>query len=463
MNAAFAEYIGVNALGHLQVEELDCVDLANTYGTPLYVTSENQIRHNYRRFFRAFADRYPKVTVLFANKANSNLAVRRILSQEGAGGDCFGVGELSVSLMGGVPPEKLVMNGGNKTLEEITAAIQVGVAINIDHPEELERVNEVARDLGLNATVNLRVLPFSYADVSTLSDDLASIARDRSHDKWGMDRPTILEVTPRALALPNVTLRGLHCHVSRLRSTTEHFQLAVRLMIQCMAELKERFGWEAETIDLGGGFAHERDPEGRAAPEGRLVATPEEYADVIVGALRDGLARHGLREPHLYLEPGRRIVSNSTVLLGRVGIVKQLPTGSATWVNVDASTNHCLRANLAGYHYRIINASRAGAADEMRANVTGPTCTIDMIGEQRSLPRTRRGDLIAVLDTGGYAEVVGMQFNTLARPATVLVSGSRADIIRRRETVQDILATQQVPPRLMVASTMPEGVATAVN
>ena len=450
MDARFTEYIGVNSLGHLQVEGMDCLDLANTYGTPLYVTSENQIRHNYRRFHRAFADRYPAVTVLFANKANSNLAIRRILSQEGAGGDCFGVGELTVSLTGGVPPEKLVMNGGNKTLEEITAAIQAGVAINIDHPEELERVNEAAGDLGRNATINLRVLPFSYADLSTLSDDLASIARDKSHDKWGMDRLTMLEVTPRALALPNVTLKGLHCHVSRLRSTTEHFQLAVQLMVLCIADLKERFGWEARTLDLGGGYAHERDPEGRAPSEGRLVSTPEDYASVIVDALRDGLAKYGLREPHLFLEPGRLIVSNSTVLLGRVGVVKELPTGSAIWVNLDASTNHCLRANLAGYHYRIVNASRASAPDEMRVNVTGPTCTIDMIGEQRALPRTVRGDLLAVLDTGGYAEAVAMQFNTLPRPATVLVNGSHADVIRRRETIQDILATQQIPPRLMV-------------
>lgn len=451
MTTAFTEHIGVNALGHLQVEGLDCLDLARTYGTPLYVTSENQIRHNYRRFHRAFADRYPMVTVLFANKANSNLAVRRILSDEGAGGDCFGVGELSVSLMGGVPPEKLVMNGANKTLEEITAAVQVGVAINIDHPEELERVNEVAGQLGRNATINLRVLPFSYADVSALSEDLASIARDHSHDKWGMDRPTVLEVALRALALPNVTLKGLHCHLSRLRSTTEHFQLAVGLMVRCIAELKDRLGWEAETLDLGGGYAHTRDPEGRAAVGGRVVATPEDYADVIITALRDGLAAHGLREPHLYLEPGRQIVSNSTVLLGRVGVVKKLPTSDVTWVHLDAGTNHCLRATLAGYHYQIINASRAGAADEIRANVTGPTCTIDMIGEQRPLPRTQRGDLIAVLDTGGYAEVVSMQFNTLARPATVLVNGSDVDIIRRRETIQDILATQLVPPRLMVA------------
>lgn len=446
-----SEYIRVDEHGRLRVEDADCLDLADDYGTPLYVTSENQIRANYRRLHRAFASRYPDVTIMYANKANSNLAVRRILAQEGAGGDCFGLGELTISLLGGVLPGKLVMNGSNKTPEEVAAAVEAGVAINVDHPEELDLVARTAERLGRTATINLRVLPFSYADLSALDDDQAGIARDQSHDKWGMDKATLRDVAPRALALPRVHLRGLQCHVSRLRATTEHFQLAARLMADCIADLAELTGWQPDVLDIGGGFAHERDPEsGRPAGDHR-VADPDEYAEAVVGNLRPALARHGLREPHLHLEPGRRLVSNATVLLGRVGIVKSLPTGSTTWVNVDASTNHCPRTIIAGYHYEILNAGRAATPPSMRANVTGPTCTADLLGRDRALPRTERGDVLAVLDVGGYAEVMATQFNTLPRPATVLVSGARVDVIRRRETIQDILATQQVPARLMVA------------
>jgi diaminopimelate decarboxylase len=447
-----SEFITVNEQGHLQVEELDCLELAERFGTPLYVTSENQIRHNYRRLYRAFASRYPRVTILFANKSNSNLAVRRILTREGAGGDCFGLGELSVSLLCGTPPEKLVMNGSNKSPKELSAAIETGVAINVDHPEELELVEEIAAALGRRARVNLRVLPFSYADLAALDDDLASIARDTSHDKWGMDRETIRAVAARALGLAHVELQGLHCHVSRLRATAEHFRLGVGLMVECIADLRDRLGWQPEVLDVGGGYAHERDPEsGRPAGDHR-VASPEEFADAVVTPLRQGLARYGLREPQLHLEPGRRLVSNATILLGRVGIVKRLPSADTTWVNVDMSDNHCLRTSIAGYHYQILNASRADSPDEMTANVTGPTCTMDLLGAGRPLPRTERGDLLAVLDVGGYAEVLATQFNTMPRPVSVLVSGSQADVIRRRETIQDVLATQQVPPRLMAPS-----------
>jgi diaminopimelate decarboxylase len=132
-----------------------------------------------------------------------------------------------------------------------------------------------------------------------------------------------------------------------------------------------------------------------------------------------------------------------------VGILKSLPSSDVPWVNLDASTNHCLRTLIAGYRYHIINATRANEPEQMIAEVIGPNCTKDMIGAERSLPLTQTGDLLAVLDVGGYAEMTANQFNSIPRPATVLVNGSDVDIIRRRETIQDLLLTQQVPSRLM--------------
>jgi diaminopimelate decarboxylase len=459
VDSNLSEFLRFDGRGHLMVEELDVDDLARAYGTPLYVTSERQIRQNYRRFAAAFAGRYPRVTILFANKANSNLAVRRVLTQEGAGGDCFGRGELTVSLESGVPPEKLVLNGSNKSTEDLTAAIEVGATIHVDHPGELEEVDRLAAQLGREARIGLRALPFSYADLGALSDEMAAIARDQSHDKWGLDRPTLRELVPLALGLRHVRLRALHCHVSRLRPTTEHFQLAAQLMVACVTELRDRCGWQPDVLDIGGGYAHERDPESGRPAGGHRVATPEEYAETIATSLREGLAANGLAEPHLFLEPGRRLVSNATVLLGRVGVVKRLPTGSATWVNLDASTNHCLRTLIAGYRYEIVSATRGLEPADERVNVTGPNCTIDLLGGDRALPRPRTGDLLAVLDVGGYAEMTANQFNLLPRPATVLVNGSQADVIRRRETLSDLLVTQQVPARLCAPATEPDGAA----
>ena len=440
--------IRVDEDGVLWVEGRAAAELAEEYGTPLYVTSEAQIRANVRRLREAFESRWPRVTLLFATKSNANLAIRRVLVEEGVGGDCFGLGELTLSLQAGVAPELLVLNGSNKQPPELRAAVEAGVTINIDDPSELDVIAGLAEQLGRPADVCLRVLPFSYADPTTLEPDLAKIAADTSHDKWGMDRQTIVDVVPKALESDWLRLRGLHLHVSRLRPTPEAFELAARLIATCIAELHERFGWQPELLDFGGGFPHERDPESGAPSGSHAVGTPEDYAETITSTLRTALAERSLREPHLLLEPGRRLVSNATVLLTRVGVVKRLPSGSTTWANVDASTNHVPRVALQGYYYEIVHATKGLDAGDAEVSVVGPTCVPDLLGEHRSLPALGPGDLLAVLDVGGYAEVLSSQFNLLPRPATVLVAGDTCEVIRRRETLDDIQATQAVPRRL---------------
>ena len=439
--------IRVDEDGTLWIEGRAAPELAEEHGTPLYVTSEAQIRANVRRLREAFEARWPHVTLLFATKANANLAIRRLLLDEGVGGDCFGVGELTLSLRAGVPPELLVLNGSNKQPAELRAAVEAGVTINIDDPSELGLVARLAEQEGRPAAVCLRVLPFSYADPATLEPELAAIAADTSHDKWGMDRQTIVALVPRALESPWLRLRGLHLHVSRIRPTPEAFELAARLIATCIAELNERYEWQPELLDFGGGYPHERDPESGASSGSHLVGTPEEYAEAVTSTLRSALAERSLDEPQLVLEPGRRLVSNATVLLTRVGVVKRLPAGSTTWANVDASTNHCPRIPLQGYHYEIVHATKGREAGDTEVSVVGPTCVIDLLGE-RPLPALEEGDLLAVLDVGGYAEVLSNQFNLLPRPATVLVAGESCEVIRRRETLDDILATQVVPSRL---------------
>jgi diaminopimelate decarboxylase len=440
--------IRVDEDGVLWVEGRAAPELADEYGTPLYVTSDAQIRANVRRLREAFEARWPRVTLLYATKANANLAIRRLLVEEDVGGDCFGLGELTLSLRAGVAPELLVLNGSNKQQSELRAAVEAGVTINVDDRSELDAVAALAEELGRPADVCLRVLPFSYADPATLEPELAAIAADTSHDKWGMDRETIVELVPGALESRWLRLRGLHLHVSRLRATPEAFELASRLIATCIVELHDRFGWQPELLDFGGGYPHERDPESGAPSASHAVGTPEEYAEAIAAPLRAALADHSLDEPHLLLEPGRRLVSNATVLLTRVGVVKRLPTGSTTWVNVDASTNHCPRVSLQGYYYEIVHATKGRAACDAEVSVVGPTCVPDVLGERRWLPVPAQGDLLAVLDVGGYAEVLSTQFNLLPRPATVLVDGDNCDVIRRRETVDDLLTTQAVPARL---------------
>jgi diaminopimelate decarboxylase len=442
--------IGYRA-GVLSVEGRNVEDLAVTFGTPLYITSEAMIRHNFRELHRAFASRHDDVTILYANKANNNLAVRHILTSEGAGGDCFGLGELSFALDCGVPAEKVALNGANKALPEIQLAIGSGVTINVDHITELAKVAQAAQESGNIAFVNLRILPFSFADLTELSGDLAFIARDTSHDKWGMDRSALIEAVAFALSSSHLKLRGLHMHVSRITATAAPFALASQLLAQCAADLSETFGWTPEVLDIGGGYAHSRDPEGGAEAGSHIVASADEYAEAVVTTLRREFAAKGLRLPKLWLEPGRYLVSNSTILVTRVGLVKPARDDGLSWVYVDASTNHCLRAPLQNYHYQISNVRDRQDSATMLANVTGPTCTMDLIAEHRLMQTVEAGDLMAVWDVGGYAEVMATQFNLIPRPPTVLVSGDRADIIRRREEHSDLMRTQRLPERFQSA------------
>ena len=187
--------IRIDEDGVLRVEDHAAPALAGEYGTPLFVTSEAQIRENVRRLRAAFEERWPRMTLLYATKANANLAIRRILVEEGVGGDCFGLGELTVSLRAGVPAERLVLNGSNKQPAGASRRRSRRASRSTSTiPTELAAVAAVAEELDRSASICLRVLPFSYADPGSLAPDLAAIAADTSHDKWGMDRATLLDL-----------------------------------------------------------------------------------------------------------------------------------------------------------------------------------------------------------------------------------------------------------------------------
>ena len=198
------------------------------------------------------------------------------------------------------------------------------MTVNVDDRSELETIARIAEQLGRPADICLRVLPFSYADPAALEPELAAIAADTSHDKWGMDRETILEVVPEALDSTWLRLRGLHLHVSRIRATPEAFELASQLIATCIAELHDRFGWQPELLDFGGGYPHERDPESGAPSGSHTVGTPGrvrggDHVDAADGARRAARSQ----EPHLLLEPGRRLVSNA-------------PSSSPAWASSSA-------------------------------------------------------------------------------------------------------------------------------
>ncbi|MGI9149378.1 MAG: diaminopimelate decarboxylase family protein [Chloroflexota bacterium] len=458
MSRHFSEHIYVDDQGNLRVEALTATDLAARFGTPLYVISEQQIRCNVEAITRAFRRHYPRTEILFANKANNNPAVRSVFSQAGAGGDCFGYNELYLSILGGVNPDLLVLNGSNKQEPELALAVESGATITLDNLEELQIVEAIARHTRTIA----RVQPRTRLDLRPLDAVISDWPRGvligpgaRGH-KFGMHYEDVLQSCRRALASDWVDLIGLHHHVGRWTNDPFLLQTVVREQVEWVVRLRADLGWTPCQLDMGGGLAWGR-PEGHGPDASdRTAPDYDVYAEAMVGALTEGLARHGLPEPLLLLEPGRALASNIGILLSSVGAVKTWP-GNKTWVNIDASQNHLPNILSANWYYYAVAAATANPtqAQTQEVDLVGPLCTFDTMGAARQMPALRRGDVVAFLDTGAYGETKAALFNAQPRPATVLVNGDQTDVITERETLQDILRRFRIPPRLLAGRRAP--------
>ena len=441
--------LGVSADGTLTIEGVSARELVQKYGSPLYVVSEQSLRANFRRIRNAFEAEWPEpVNVMYAIKANPNIAVRAVLHEEGAGGDCFSLGELHATFTGGADPEKIVVNGSWKCDEILERAIELGVTINMDSEEEIDAVARAADKLGRDARVAIRVkvLPVDYfrdfqSDCFKRPDFFGAMRRS----KWGETLPAARRMIERVQRMTRLRLVGYHTHIGRASRDPEMFAAIGGDLAETIATLHQETGFAPNMVDLGGGWARERDPEASGAL--RNPHPIEAYAKAVCGAMRAVFERRGTPFPQVWLEPGRYIVGNAGVFLTTVALVKSDDELGFTWVNVDSSTNNLPQVDLFGYTYMVIAAEGMRRPAARRADVVGQTCVPSILMRDCPLPDVAPGELIAVLDAGMYAEAKGHQFNSLPRPATVLVNGRFSWLIRRRETVQDVFSTMVLPER----------------
>lgn len=454
----FGEFIGIGPNGNLWVDGCDVADLAAKYGTPLYIISENQLRHTYRAFRDAFRRHYPDVEILFANKSNNGLAIRHIMNSEGAGGDCFGAQEMYMALLAGTNPRTLVLNGSNKQTEELELAIANGLCVNIDAMDELDRIDEVARRLGVVADIGIRL----KLDLDPLHDRMGvsmhgpgTLKQQSDSTKWGMTREQTAEIVRRALTMPSVNLKETHFHLSRMSNDPADFAVMAREMITWSGYLRDHTGWVPPCIDIGGGWTF-----GKwygTGPNSQLddasAPTAEDYARLCCAAIKDEAQKLGLPLPKLRLEPGRALSGPSGIAVGRVGAVKEGATRK--WVNLDISTNHLSWASVLDWYYHAVPVVNAGAEPTETVDLVGPLCNSDEVGKHRRMPALKRGDLVAFLDTGGYTESSAARYNAQLLPATVLVTGSHAEITTEREQLKDVAGRFRVPAHLLAASFAP--------
>ncbi|HEY7144500.1 MAG TPA: hypothetical protein VH637_09650 [Streptosporangiaceae bacterium] len=452
--------------GRLRIEQADAGWLARQFGTPLFVVSESRLRSNYRRIRDAFSTAWGgEVNVMFAIKANYSLAIRRILSQEGAGGDAFGPGELTATLVTGTDPARTSLGGSGKQPAAIHQAVARGVRITVDALDELPLIAAAARACGRTAVLTLRSKP--RLDELNEFRSVASPYRMGAEiplgdwvldNKWGLTVAEAAQALRLIEAAPELDARGVHSHVGRHYGYGRQYVAAVPGLVRWIAELRDQSGWTPSWINLGGGWATEDDPVLRGAGSRREAGGHpemwdhprgpiEEIAGEVCARLRECLAGARLSGQAIELEPGRYIVTDAVLLLATVVSVKDQP-GIARYVNVDASVAHFPVPELQDSANPVLTAGPAGQPLPGPAAIVGPSCFEDLLSWGRPLPALAAGDVIAFLGAGACADSYSATTNAIPRPAVVLVSGDQAEVIKRRETIEDIFSRDHVPERL---------------
>jgi diaminopimelate decarboxylase len=428
---------------HLFVEDCDTVRLAERFGTPLYVMSEARLRANCRSIRSAFERSWPhgRIEILPSLKANFVLAVRRLLNEEDVGCDVFGANELAVALRAGVPAASISVNGSAKDAELLRAAVGAGALITLDSASELDIVIAIASQSGKTARIRLRVRP-DYPAITERSDffPAMSISEAAQLYKPGIEPMAARAVGLKALEHPSIEMTGLMTHLGRHSADPEVWGKMAAGFGETVADLCTAWTpWRPRELDIGGGFPAPRDP---THPDRQPAAGFERYAAAVGEQLASALQSGGV-DPHgiaLQIEPGRSLFADAGVHLSRVAHVKtQMRPTPARWIEVDTTEMFMPDLMIEHAYFRPVFASRTDAAPIGTAHIVGISCGFDLIARDILAPRVEPGDIIAFLDTGAYQDAAATNFNVLARPATVLVSGNRARLVKRRETLDQIL------------------------
>jgi diaminopimelate decarboxylase len=402
--------------GELAVGGLPARELAAEHGTPLLVYCERTLRSQ----ARAYRTAAPDALVCFGTKAFPNVALLRLFAEEGLGADVASLGELAFARRAGIPPELTVLHGNNKSDAELEEA--KGALVVLDSLDEADR----AAAAGVQRVL-VRV-------TSGIEADTHEAIRTGWHgSKFGLPPAAAIECLRRALAA-GLEVEGLHVHVGSQLLDVTAAGMTVDWLAAFAASCREELGWTPSTVDLGGGLGvrHVLDEE-----------TPSVAAFVgeLLRRLERGFDLHELERPRLILEPGRSLVGRAGVTLYRVGAVKEA-SETIRYVAVDGGLSDNPRPMLYGARYSAVLANRLAEPHDHGYTVAGHHCEEEVLVRRALLPHPRRGDLLAVPATGGYTLALGSNYNATPRPAAVLVAGGRAGLIRRRESLDDLLALE---------------------
>ena len=424
-----SDCISVNEKGHLTIGGADTVELAEKYGTPAYVFDENEIRNNLREFKKSIDENYGgNGLVVYASKAFCCKEMCRICVQEGTGIDVVSGGELYTALSVGFPTDRIVFHGNNKTHDELVMAVTNNVGrIIVDNVTELESLNEVAASQGKTVGIMLRIKP----GIDAHTHDFIRTGQIDSKFGFALETGEAMAAVKEALKMPNIKLRGLHCHIGSQIFDLDPFELAATVMLDLFKDIKDQTGVELEELNLGGGFGIKYLKTDRPRPFA-------DYMKKVAETVNSYSAKLGLKTPFILIEPGRSVVGAAGLTLYTVGAVKNIPD-VRTYVSVDGGMGDNPRYALYQSHYELVCANKASEKRTETVTVAGKCCESgDLIQEWTHIQPVEPGDIIAVLSTGAYNYSMASNYNRIPRLPAVMVKDGESRVIIKRETYEQV-------------------------
>ena len=425
-----SDCLSVNEAGHLTIGSADTVELARTYGTPLYVFDEGTIRETLRQY-KGSIDRYygGKGLVAYASKAFACKEIYRIVESEGCGIDVVSRGELYTALSVGFPVEKIFYHGNNKTVEELTYAIEHNVGrIVVDNLTELERISAIAISQNKVVPILLRIKP----GIDAHTHNFVRTGQIDSKFGFALETGEALEAAKAAIASKNLNLKEIHCHIGSQIFEIDPFECAAEVMIGFMAAVRDETGLVLTELNLGGGFGIKYVPENDPVPY-------QDYMEKVSGMVHTTCRKYGLEMPFIAIEPGRSVVGSAGITLYTVGGVKVIPN-IRTYVSVDGGMTDNPRYILYQSQYEAVLANRAADPKDSVITLAGRCCESgDLVGEGMPIQSPKVDDIIAVLATGAYNYSMASNYNRVPRPAAIMVRDGQAREIIRRESMEDLV------------------------
>lgn len=422
----------INQAGHLTIGGVDSLKLAKEYGTPLVVYDVSQIRNQIRAFKKVFEEEQVNYAVSYASKAFASIAIYQVANEEGAYTDVVSAGELYTAMKANFPMERVSFHGNNKSKEELEMAVKNHVGkIMIDNFYEINLLNQVLEEQDSEINVMLRITPGISAHTHEY-DQTGQVDSKFGFDlKSGQADKALQEV----LKNQRMHMLGIHAHIGSQIFELNGFEMAAAKLVDVAASWRKNYDYTAQVINVGGGFGIKYVQEDHPLK-------PEEFVKAIVKTIKDEATKHNFPLPEIDIEPGRSIVGPAGYNLYKVGSMKEIP-GLVPYVAVDGGMGDNIRPALYQAKYETVLANDPQRKASQEFHVAGKYCESGDILADAKLPSLKAGDILAMLNTGAYGYSMASNYNRNPRPAVVFVEDGKAQVVIRRESLEDLVHLDQ--------------------